>query len=335
VTRLRLAIAAVALTLVLGLVLTVATGGGEAPSSNTSAAKRGAAPQTQLSDASALYMVEVSGGTPRLMLRPEAGGGGSGHDEEPGQIDTPSYSPDGLAIAYTQTDCEYCESRLHIAPANAPARSRELQRLRNPYQASWGSDGRRLAVLQPAAGIAIVDARTGASRMIVPKRTRSLEAPAWSPADQRILFTEQVDATNWDIYVVRAGGGRPVRLTSTAAQETGPTWSPDGRLIAFARADPAGTWRVYTMSARGGRATPATPRRMSAVEPAWPPDGRRLAVTTQKGNDSSIRLVSLHGGKPVRITAPNLFASQPAWSSDGRRLIFIARGLEAVHGPRD
>jgi Tol biopolymer transport system component len=329
-TRLHLELVALAaVTLVVGLVLWLTVG-------------RSAAPARYLSDASALYVVGEGGGTPRMLLRPpsadsadESSDAEAGQGEKEGQIDTPTYSPDGREIAYTQTTCEYCESKLHIAPANAPGRSHELERVRNPYQASWSPDGRRLVVLQPGAGIAIVDARTGASRTIVKKGSRSIEAPAWSPTGDRILFTEQEDATNWDVYVVEARGGRPARLTTTAAQETGPTWSPDGHRIAFSRADRDGTWRVYTQRATGGPATPVTPRGTSAVEPAWSPDGRRLAVTTQVGDDSSIRVLTPGGGRLVRITPPNLFATQPAWSADGRRLIFIARGLEAPTGPAD
>ena len=340
-TQRRRALAAVAAGLALAATAVVASTG-----EDDAGRQQG---QTKRSDSMSLYVVPVTGGEPReLSTAPETEGdethakatdhthdpGTAGHkhddqpEEEETQIDTPSFSPDGRRFAYTKVSCEYCQSRLWVAPARDPGRAREVARVRNPFQASWSPDGRRLAVVQPTLGISVVDVRTGASRLVVPAGDRSVESPAWSPTDDRILFIEQRSATNWDIYAADARTKRRTRVTSTAAQETGPTWSPDGRRIAFARQDETGAWRILAMSARGGPATPLTPRGVSAVEPAFSPDGRTIAATGQQGDDSFIWVISLGGGKPRRVTTKDLFASQPEWSPDGERLLFVARALE-------
>jgi WD40 repeat protein len=70
---------------------------------------------------------------------------------------------------------------------------------------------------------------------------------SWSPDGSKIAFAGNASG-NWDIYVVDAGGGSPVDLTSSSsAAHTEPRWSPDGTKIAF-DSDRSENVDVYSMS---------------------------------------------------------------------------------------
>src|SRR5829696_207297 len=64
--------------------------------------------------------------------------------------------------------------------------------------------------------------------------------PRYSPDGTKIAFaagvreqTDNVDFTNYDIYVINVDGSGLTRLTYEKAGDRAPTWSPDGQTIAF------------------------------------------------------------------------------------------------------
>jgi tricorn protease-like protein len=75
-------------------------------------------------------------------------------------------------------------------------------------------------------------------------------SPRWSPDGQRIALATVFQA-NADIFVVRADGGAPKRLTTNAAEDTVPSWSHDGRWIYFA-SNRSGDFQIWKMRAKTG-----------------------------------------------------------------------------------
>jgi dipeptidyl aminopeptidase/acylaminoacyl peptidase len=62
---------------------------------------------------------------------------------------------------------------------------------------------------------------------------------------------------NVDIYVTRASGGKPIRLTADSADNEAPTWSRDGNWIYF-ESSRTGRWEVWKVLAGGGDAIQVT-----------------------------------------------------------------------------
>lgn len=67
--------------------------------------------------------------------------------------------------------------------------------------------------------------------------------------DDGVLFMRQEEG-NWDVYLVGAGGGHPVRLTDDPGQDGLATFSPDGRTLAFL-SNRTGTWALWLMARNG------------------------------------------------------------------------------------
>jgi Tol biopolymer transport system component/DNA-binding winged helix-turn-helix (wHTH) protein len=97
-------------------------------------------------------------------------------------------------------------------------------------------------------------------------------SPSWSPDGQRIAFDARLDG-NADIYIVRADGGPPVRLTHETSVESRPTWSGDARWIYF-RSDRTGAHQIWKMTASGGGARQVT--KNGGFEAFESPDGKSL-----------------------------------------------------------
>lgn len=130
-----------------------------------------------------------------------------------------------------------------------------------------------------------------------------------------------------DIWVASVDGGRPIRVTSSAADDRDPAWSPDGTQIAYAsRRD--GNWDLYVMNVADPAAEPF--RLTFGLEfqaaPVWSPDGLFIAYESYQGENLDIYVVAVDGSQPPQ-RLPEMsdgpdFA--PAWSPVGRQIAYVS-----------
>jgi len=153
----------------------------------------------------------------------------------------------------------------------------------------------------------------------------------WSPDGRSIAYTSD-QAGNYDIWVQSVGGGDPVQLTRSPAQDTEPSWSPDGRSIVFRSERDGGG--LFVIPALGG-----PERQLTSVgtHPEWTPDGSEILFRTG-GVDGVGMYVSLHavsadgGESPREILRDFLRGAGWDWVAshpDGR---ISALGLHARSG---
>jgi len=142
---------------------------------------------------------------------------------------------------------------------------------------------------------------------------------AWAPDGQRLVYASDRSG-NADLWTQRLGDPEPVRLTTTADNESQPQWSPDGSSIVFRSERDGGG--LYVIPAAGGVA-----RLVSSFgyEPQWSPDGtqilfRRSAVLP----DLPMMYIVGLDGRPPRAVRPEVlgrFVSlYAAWHPDGRHV---------------
>ena len=277
-----------------------------------------AAPVTQ-SEYSNIYVVD---------LKPRATPKQLTHNQGEQVGESPSWSEQGR-IAFAQSECERCPSRLLATAAGGRADARMLGDVGNVYQPAWSPDGRRIAVARSGSGIFVITLRDGSARRLTSGGSDG--APAWSPDGRVILFQRQVTATNWDIYRVRPAGGGLRRLTHDRLQQLHPSWSPDGARIAFAEQEENGNWVIFSMRADGSNRKRLTDEHSSSQDPSWSPDGRKIAFIAQAGERASVSLIDAGGGIPRQLTGSSLAASGPVWSPDGTEIAFAAHELQKGH----
>jgi Tol biopolymer transport system component/DNA-binding winged helix-turn-helix (wHTH) protein len=248
----------------------------------------------------------------------------------------PCFSPDGASIAYSTLRDGSMEIVLRaLAPGarEVPITSDGTQNL----QPAFSPDGRLIAFHSVGrGGLWIVPSLGGVPRQL----TRFGSHPAWSPDGSEVAFQGQswvgaaeggfVAGEGSTLWVVRAAGGEPRRLTTIAGVGPGgqgaPAWSPDGQLVSFL----AGS-RVMVVR-RDGSGLRETGRDIWATGIAWEKTGRSQVWTGSAGGNWLVWRVPVSPATGEAAGTPQVLASggegasawsHPAVSPDGRSIAHV------------
>ncbi len=263
-------------------------------------------------------------------------------DAEPGSQRLPRWSPDGAQLVYESKD------GIHVIPVLGGT-SRRL--VPSPAQgavasADWSPDGASIAYVEQAgnphgrmASIYVRRLSGGEPRRIA----QALEAHSlrWSPDGSRIAFVSgswrftfsMKELGNVDpsaIWIVPAGGGDPVRVTSDDHLALSPAWMPDGKALLFV-SDRDGARDIYAIGLEGEQRPSGPPVRittgLNAQSLDVSHDGTRLAcsVFSHRANIWSLEIpgagtVSVSEAQPV--TRENQRVENMDPSRDGQWLAF-------------
>jgi hypothetical protein len=117
----------------------------------------------------------------------------------------------------------------------------------------------------------------------------------WSADGRFILYQEQSQKTDFDLWVLPSSGGqKPFPYLQTAFAEQQGRFSPDGKLVAYA-SNESGTWQVYvqSFSASGGKWQVST---NGGAQPQWRRDGKELFYLS---SDRKLMAVEVKGNGPT------------------------------------
>jgi dipeptidyl aminopeptidase/acylaminoacyl peptidase len=125
--------------------------------------------------------------------------------------------------------------------------------------------------------------------------------PRWSPDGQSIAFDSSGDG-GFDIFVVRATGGTPRRLTTDPAIDAIPTWSRDGCWIYF-ESNRTGLEQIWRVPSEGGQAIQITA--IGGFAASESSDGRYLYYSKSE-DDGRIWRMPLSGGSEELVLSKPL-----------------------------
>jgi dipeptidyl aminopeptidase/acylaminoacyl peptidase len=249
---------------------------------------------------------------------------GEGEEERrlvggPWETRSPSFSPDGAAIAYISGEAGMLD--LWLIPTIGGA-ARRLTTATNPldeprWTPQWAPSGAWIAYISSRSGernnddLWFVSPDGAAHRQMTTGLIVNTNA-AWSPDGARIALVGNTDNEHWygddaDIWSIDAKEGPPQRLTAAGGHSWrleggGLGWSPDGRTI-YALSHHNGDRNITAVPSDGGVRTAVTNVTGTITDFALSPDGRTLAyIHASQTSPPDLFVIPLAGGRPTRIT---------------------------------
>ena len=254
---------------------------------------------------------------------------------------TPALSPDGTHVAVTKYERGV---DIWVYDLASSARKRITSNPALDTSPVWSPDGTQIAFSSSRNGhydlyrtkVAGEDSEELLYASNEPKFPSS-----WSKDGRFLLYQTQGIDANWDIWVLplAAGGGSPVPLIHTQANEHYGQLSPDGRWIVYV-SDESGTNEVYVKafspaaSGTVARSEELLVSRGGGSRPDWRADGREIFYQTP---DGVLMSIPVKAEKTIRASPPQpLFRTSLDWFSrphptaDGSRFLIATPVVQAL-----
>ncbi len=235
-----------------------------------------------------------------------------------------------------------CTKRRLDGLAHAPAHGVLYDKLFVRHWDTW-SDGRRsqlFSIALDASGLANgtpLNLSGGMDGDVPGKPFGGREDYAFSPDGRNVAFSLRLGAvgepwsTNFDIYEVAAGGGKPRNLTGeNPAWDGQPAFSPDGTQLAYVATDRPGfeadRFHLVLLNLASGSKRPLTQdwdRSISSF--AWSPDGKTLFATADHLGQHPLWAIDVGTGHASALTGDG---EVEGFAVGPRKLFFTASDLK-------
>ena len=212
-----------------------------------------------------------------------------------------------------------CTKQRLDAAAHAPGHGQLYDKVFVRHWDTW-SDGRRsqlFSIALDASGIANgtpVNLTTGLDGDVPAKPFGGAEDYAVSPDGQQVAFSIRAVpvgepwSTNFDVYLVAAGGGSPRNLSAdNPAWDGQPKFSPDGSTLAYTAMDRPGyesdRFHLVLLNLQSGAKRPLTQNWDRSISSfAWSHDGKTLFATTDHLGQHPLWAIDAGTGRASAIT---------------------------------
>ena len=224
-----------------------------------------------------------------------------------------------LAVARTGSRLAYIRnmrvvnlSRLPLSGEASPSgpATTFLPSTRTDFHGQYSPDGKHVAfhsTRSGTSGLWLADADgSKVAELYIPAQGHA-GSPAWSPDGQMLAF-DCNETGAFQVYTIRAIGGKPVRFTD-GPSSTVPGWSRDGRWIYFSRNGEV--WKAHL----GGGGNPIQVTHHGGFLADESVDGKYLFYT-KSSNNTGLWRMPLEGGEEIQVL-PSILLRMFALSSQG------------------
>jgi Tol biopolymer transport system component len=239
-----------------------------------------------------------------------------------GEDSFPAISSQGNRLAFSRKITDINMGRLTLLKSGSMGSPPELflYSSRDELNPQFSPDGRRIVFESNRTGVHSIwvsDADGTNAVEVFSQPGKHGGTPRWAPDGQRLVFDANIDG-ELAPYIMRASGGKPIRLAGALGGDIIPSWSNDGNWIYFTSAR-SGRSQIWKASVGGGQAVQVT---NNAGQVAFESRDGRFVYFTSLDADSSLWRVPVGGGEENQVL-PSVYLRNFAVMDDG--IYFIPR----------
>jgi Tol biopolymer transport system component len=256
------------------------------------------------------------------------------HPKPPASDLSPSFSPDGRALAYASCEGEdgapVCDVYLQSLDSELRPQSAARPLTRQRFWCAglaWTRDGHWVAYATGAPSFtSTVLWRVPADGGGAPERVElagNAHSPSTTSGRDRLAFVRSIGDA--DIYRLPLGGS-PMPILQSTFTDVEPRYSPNGGRIAFESGRGGSGEEIWLADADGSNVTRLTRGPGSAQGyPGWSPDGRSLCFDSLGADGHrDVWTIGADGSGLRQVTHDPDDDILPSWSRDGRLIYFAS-----------
>jgi Tol biopolymer transport system component len=254
------------------------------------------------------------------------GKGWQRHKTEQGNDSEPTWSPDGMTIAFISNRSQ--QSDVYTMQPDGSDQRRLTPNGGVRDNLTWSPNGEFIAYTAETTEKQIHKVNVRSLQVIQLTSISNNFNPQWSPNGEQIAFVSDRDG-NFEIYIMRADGTEQRNVSSHPAYDQNPAWSPDGTHLAFDRElSSAGDRAIYSFSVSGREASSSFIQwTHDGRQPTWSPDGTRLGFVSDRPEstvNALFAVIAREGSTTeIRIANKNTLL-RLAWSPDSSKIVFTS-----------
>jgi Tol biopolymer transport system component len=225
--------------------------------------------------------------------------------------DEPTWSPDGLRIAYRCFGNPTGNPGICVMNADGSGQIRLTDGTQADEEPAWSFDGRSIAFARNVGLFQIftmnADGTNPTQQTNLPTNNNN---PSWSPDGQYIAFGSNF---NFDFEVAKVFlfNHAVTNLTNSPGADFNPAWSSDGRIAFTSFRD--GNSEIYVMNSDGTNQFRVTNATSNEDHPAWSPDNTRIAFDTNRNTADDVYTINVNGTNETRLTVNFVTDEHPDW----------------------
>jgi Tol biopolymer transport system component len=259
----------------------------------------------------------------------------------PGQEAEPTFSPDGVQVAFTWDGESQDNHDIYVKAIGAEQPLRLTADPARDGSPAWSPDGTRIAFLRDKPGggseVRLIPPTGGPERLLGEVQGLTDQGLSWSPDGRSLAVVDRSSpGESPGIFVLDARSGTKRRLAPPSSiADILPAFSPDGRTVAFNRTLADRGPFVHTVPTAGGEPKVLVPTSFPRGRLAWIPGGEEILFaavplardggqprpSSETGAGASVWRVPADGGE-ARLVVGSENAVDVAVAADGRRLVY-------------